>query len=43
MKSISKINRSMRPLSAYPGFAKIVETLEVVVDELEAAEKATAS
>jgi hypothetical protein len=43
MRSISKINRSMRPLSAYPGFAKIVETLEVVVDELEVAEKGTAS
>jgi hypothetical protein len=41
IKSISKINRSMRPLSAYPGFAKIVETLEVLVDELEATEKVT--
>lgn len=42
MKCISKINRSRRPLSAYPGFTKIVETLEAVVDQVEAAE-ATAS
>ena len=43
MRSISKINRSMRPLSAYPGFAKIVETLEAVVNDVEATENATAS
>jgi hypothetical protein len=43
MRSISKISRSMRPASAYPGFAKIVETLKAVVDQIDADEKASAS
>jgi hypothetical protein len=35
-RTIGKVNRLMRPLSSYPGFKKVVETLEAVIKEVEA-------
>lgn len=32
MKAVSKINRLMRPLPNYPGFASVVETLQTLAD-----------
>ena len=34
-KSINKINRMMRPLPSYPGFVKIVETLQALTSHFE--------